>query len=525
MDKFEGPNFSSATDIKPMSNKSSLAEQKKKTNASCFFEDSKVDTDKKRKTAKQSETDTEKKKNFELNGHKFFLTYSGLTEKEASNEEMLSFVRELTICNGLVEYSIGTEEHPNPDNEERKWHLHVYFCTEKKKKVKNPAKHFMWKEFKGDYQAVGSKKSFSGVPPAEQRKYVIDYTMKEGNYIQQLNATDANKADQDIEARVMNATSKQEGLEMYAESDPKGFMKGFNNINAALNWKFETKKEPLKFDIYDFRRDQEALNFNKSPCWVVHGDADTGKTQWVKACLEAAGYKRPLTVSTISGLKKFQKNVHDSIIMEECNFKDANITSKDGTEKKNQNQMDFDGVKNLLEFEEDREVTDQGRLPASIPAGVPKVFITNKTDGDIFPQGGNEQDQKAINRRFKRVEILSSLYPYEKNDRQLREEEQFSELCARKTTRNIMRNIRKDAREGNLTLGPRTELHDQFDQAAKKYKEESKKIKEREEAEKITMPNMLNFVTQPPIKKQRIDTFKSHKGYTTKDLNMLTAAA
>jgi hypothetical protein len=96
---------------------------------------------------------------------------------------MLAFVKELTITQGLVEYSIGREEHPSPDDPQRKWHLHVYFCTEKKKRVKNPSKHFMWKDKKGDYQAVGTKKSFKDMAPAEQRQYVIDYTMKYGDFI------------------------------------------------------------------------------------------------------------------------------------------------------------------------------------------------------------------------------------------------------------------------------------------------------------------------------------------------------
>ena len=42
--------------------------------------------------------------------------------------------------------------------------------------------------------------------------------------------------------------------------------------------------------------------------------------------------------------------------MEECNFKDSKLVSKDGKEKKNENQMDFEAVKNLLESEDDREV-------------------------------------------------------------------------------------------------------------------------------------------------------------------------
>ena len=162
---------------------SSLKAQKRKDEVT-FFEESKVDQDKKRKKAKELADDEPVYKNGiivklppEMNGNKFFLTYSGLTEEQASKEAMLEFVKELTVCQGLVEYSIGKELHPSPSDPNRAWHLHVYFCTEKKKKVKKPAKHFMWQDIKGDYQAVGSKKAYKDIPPAEQRKYVIDYTI------------------------------------------------------------------------------------------------------------------------------------------------------------------------------------------------------------------------------------------------------------------------------------------------------------------------------------------------------------
>ena len=485
--------------------RSSLKAQKRKDEVT-FFEESKVDQDKKRKKAKESDTPTEGAKKFELNGHKFFLTYSGLTNEQASKEAMLEFVKELTVCQGLVEWSIGKEEHPNPDDPVKKWHLHVYFCTEKKKKVKNPHKHFMWKEMKGDYQAVGSKKSFAGIPPAEQRKYVVDYTMKDGDFIQQLNAEQAAVTDQDIEERVLNASSKQEGLEMYAAADPKGFMKGFNNINSALTWKFSTKEIPPKFDIFDFRRDIEPLNFNKSPNWVVFGDAQKGKSQWVKACLYAAGYKRPLTVSTISGLKKFNPEFNDSIIFEECNFKDAKIKDDKGVEKVNQNQLDQETTKNLLEFEEPREIADGSRLPCPIPAGIPKVFITNKDGGDIFPGGVNAADKMAISERHMKIEVRGALYPYEKNDKVLRREGNFAELYAREVTRKALRGIRQEAKDGTLKLGPRTELHDAMEKAETIRALNKRKLEEQEV--KIVIPTAKDIAKmREDRKKQKVDLF------------------
>ena len=183
---------------------------------------------------------------------------------------MLAFVKELTITQGLVEYSIGREEHPSPDDPQRKWHLHVYFCTEKKQRVKNPSKHFMWKDKKGDYQAVGTKKSFKDIAPAEQRQYAIDYTMKDGDFIQHLNADGAGKTDAGPEKRAIEVAKEEgadAGLDVLAEHDPKGFLKGFNNARAALEW-VTSRKE---FDVHDYRRDVEPLNVNESPCWVVYG--------------------------------------------------------------------------------------------------------------------------------------------------------------------------------------------------------------------------------------------------------------
>ena len=55
--------------------------------------------------------------------------------------------------------------------------------------------HFKWKGHCGDYSAVGSKTAFKDIPPPEQRKYVIDYTMKDGDYIQNLDEKGAGDTD------------------------------------------------------------------------------------------------------------------------------------------------------------------------------------------------------------------------------------------------------------------------------------------------------------------------------------------
>ena len=108
---------------------------------------------------------------------------------------------------------------------------------------------------------------------------------------------------------------------------------------------------------------------------------------------------------------------NDSIIFEECNFKDAKIKYDSGVEQVNQNQLDQEATKDLLEFDEPHEITDGSRLPCPIPARIPKVFLTNKNGGDIFQCGLNQADKTAISERHMKVEVRGALYPYEKHDK------------------------------------------------------------------------------------------------------------
>ena len=186
--------------------------------------------------------------------------------------------------------------------------------------------------------------------------------------------------------------------------------------------------------------------------FMDNGGSDAGKTKWARACLAAAGYKNPLVVSQLDGFKRFKKGVHDSIICDEINFKVPFLVNEDGTSARNPNAVDCETAKNILEFEEPRDIQARTK-PAYKPAGIPIVFCTNDDTGDIFPSGRSQQDSIAIQRRFKKREVRGSLYPYAKNDRQLKEEGAFSELHARKVTRLAFRNVRQAARDGHLTLG------------------------------------------------------------------------
>ena len=65
----------------------------------------------------------------------------------------------------------------------------------------------------------------------------------------------------DAEMVANNSTSVDDGLQTFRERNPKEFFARFNSIKPALEWIHSQKKTPLEFDIYDFRRDIEPLNF------------------------------------------------------------------------------------------------------------------------------------------------------------------------------------------------------------------------------------------------------------------------
>ena len=118
----------------------------------------------------------------------------------------------------------------------------------------------------------------------------------------------------------------------------------------------------------------------------------------------------------------------------------------------NKNQTGVDNVKNILEFEEHRDIHCR-TSNARIPAGVPKVFVVNSDYGDIFPEGYNEADGIAIARRHKKFKVPATLYIHKENDRELREQERFGELLSRRIARQALRGVRQAAKDGTLTLG------------------------------------------------------------------------
>jgi hypothetical protein len=116
----------------------------------------------------------------------------------------------------------------------------------------------------------------------------------------------------------------------------------------------------------------------------VHGPSNMGKTEWVKTW-----FKNPHLVGHMDDLRKFNKDVHDGIIFDDMSF--AHMPRETGI---------F-----LADWDNNRSIHARYE-PAMIPAHTRKVFTSNKTFNETFPQ----DEHGAIRRRFSHfLEIADDL--------------------------------------------------------------------------------------------------------------------
>jgi hypothetical protein len=102
-------------------------------------------------------------------------------------------------------------------------------------------------------------------------------------------------------------------------------------------------------------------------------------------------------VKNIEDVRDFEQGFHDLLILDDVNFKTRTP------------EWDI----SLLDFEHERTV-DARYSPVTIPCNVPMIFTTNYPMNDwwtsIFPKGNNAAQQDAIDRRFKKVRVVTSLF-------------------------------------------------------------------------------------------------------------------
>lgn len=127
------------------------------------------------------------------------------------------------------------------------------------------------------------------------------------------------------------------------------------------------------------------LIFSKTT--LVYGNSNTGKTSFVKA-----HFNNPLFCSHIDNLKRFDVTKHDAIIFDDMAFDHWPIAS----------------VIHLVDMDEERTIHIRYGT-VTIPAGVQKVFTSNKKE--IFYKPENDTEQiRAIERRVEYFHVTGPLY-------------------------------------------------------------------------------------------------------------------
>lgn len=175
-------------------------------------------------------------------------------------------------------------------------------------------------------------------------------------------------------------------LKYLSENAPRDYCMQRHTLERNLSAHFKpiSVYKPL-YAIESFCHPQ--LHFSNKHATLVWGGSGFGKTAFVKA-----HFKNPLFVTHIDRLKDFQQYTHDGIIFDDMSFR----------------HMPPETVIHLLETDNEASIHVRYGV-AYLPPGIVKVF-THNTSNPFYAETINEDQQKAIERRFKRFHVNNKLY-------------------------------------------------------------------------------------------------------------------
>ena len=145
----------------------------------------------------------------------------------------------------------------------------------------------------------------------------------------------------------------------------------------------------VRYHLQDFNLPGYELPLNLTLAVVLCGDSGLGKTQ-----LALAHFTYPVLIRRIEDLHGIGLRT-DGLVFDDLSFRD----------------WEPEPVIALLDTEQDSSIHCR-YTDARIPANMPRIFTTNLTCENryttIFPDGKNEAQQYAIDRRFMRVGPITS---------------------------------------------------------------------------------------------------------------------
>lgn len=175
-------------------------------------------------------------------------------------------------------------------------------------------------------------------------------------------------------------------LKFLAENAPRDYTLQRHLLSKNLTEHFKpiVEYKPL-YKLEEFCH--VPLHFSDKHATLVWGGSGLGKTAFVKA-----HFRNPLFVTHIDNLKSFKAHIHDAIIFDDLSFR----------------HMPPETVIHLLETDNEASIHVRYGV-AHIPARVVKVF-THNTANPFYSETVNEDQQAAIQRRFKAFHVCNKLF-------------------------------------------------------------------------------------------------------------------
>lgn len=222
------------------------------------------------------------------NGQTFHLTYAALADGELNHGYLLDTARDwATTRHGLREYVVAKETHPQPADPTLDKHFHLYIKFGRKVNISDRF-HSTLFDLRGTDQRVLHPEIQSVLPTPSDRERVINYDLKDGDYIAELEtplacdrrrdaaeaaAREEAAAERDGEdgeggeggalvaaektpawARMLNrASSVREGMSLLSEKVPHIYYLHGSRIKPMLAERVGVR-EPKLFTLADFNR-------------------------------------------------------------------------------------------------------------------------------------------------------------------------------------------------------------------------------------------------------------------------------
>ena len=326
---------------------------------------------------------------FRVSGTSVFLTYAGLDPNEFTLAEVHALLRE-KCKGGCAEIITCREIHPNPKDPAKNVHYHAYV------KSRHRFDTTSWEFFKltgprsgeahfGHVQIAGSTKG--------DRARMVAYVMKDGEFMANLDghidyALISTKS-QSIWTDLVEATEVPIAMARLKAEMPKDWLMHGEKIEARL-WSAQPPFTPAlhsafkDLDLSAWEPARQAL--------VLAGVSGAGKTQFALHHFKG----KALLVRELEDLKKLTAE-HSGIVFDDidCSRLPAVVAI------------------HLLDLENASSIPCRHKN-AWIPAGMPRVFTTNKSMKypycHIFPAGENQDQHAAILRRFVTIMVTEPLF-------------------------------------------------------------------------------------------------------------------